>query len=447
MKENKMGYLPMQKLIVSISVPIIISMLIQALYNVVDSMYVAQIGEDALTALSLVFPIQNLMISVAVGTGVGMNALLSKSLGQKDTSRASEIAKHGVLLSLLSSVVFILFALFASSYYFEVQNVTSQVYEYGMQYIRICCTFSVFIFLQVSFERLLQATGRSMFSMISQAMGAIVNIVLDPILIFGWFGLPAMGVEGAALATIIGQFVGCSVGYLCNHHYNHEIHLSLVNFKVDVKIIKEIYVIGVPSIIMSSISSVLTFAMNQILLEFSQTATALFGVYIKLQSFAYMPVYGLTNGLIPIIAYNYGAKHKDRIISAIKYGCLYATVMLCFVFIIFQFLPALTLTMFNASNVMLSMGVVALRIISIHFLIAGISMVFSASFQSLGHSFTAMMITVLRQLGLLIPLAYLFSLTNNINYVWLAYPIAEVIGFIICIICMRKIYKKEIMNI
>ncbi len=447
MRENKMGYLPMQKLIINVSFPIIISMLIQALYNVVDSMYVAQIGEDALTALSLVFPIQNLMISVAVGTGVGMNALLSRSLGQKKIERASEIAKHGILLSILSSLVFVVFALFASSYYFEVQNVTAQVYEYGMQYTRVCCTFSVFIFLQVCFERLLQATGRSLFSMSAQAVGAIVNIVLDPILIFGLFGFPAMGVQGAAIATVIGQCVGCSVGYFCNHHYNHEIHLSLLHFKFDINIIKEIYIIGIPSIIMSSISSVLTFAMNQILLEFSQTATALFGVYIKLQSFAYMPVYGLTNGLIPIIAYNYGAKHKERILSAMKYGCFYATGMLCIVFFIFQLLPVLTLSMFNASDVMLEIGVPALRIISIHFIFAGISIVLSASFQSLGHSFTAMMITVLRQLGLLIPLAYVFSLSNVIHYVWLAYPLAEVVGLLICIVCMKRIYKKEIITI
>ncbi len=447
MNQNKMGTMPINKLVLNMSIPIMISMLIQALYNIVDSMYVAQINEDALTALSLVFPIQNLMIAVAAGTAVGMNALLSRSLGERNYTKANSIAMHGIVLAIGSSLLFVVFALFFSSFYFEVQGIEGRVYEYGMDYVGVCCIFSMGIFIQITFERLLQATGRSMISMVTQATGAIINIVLDPILIFGLFGMPMMGVKGAAIATVIGQLCACLCAYYFNTKYNKEIILSLKQFKINTTYIKEIYIIGVPSIIMGSISSVMTFGMNQILLGFSHTATAFFGIYIKLQSFAYMPVFGLNNAIVPIIAFNYGAKQKQRIFAAIKVGIFYACCILVFSFGLFQLFPQFALEIFNASDEMMVIGIPALRIISFHFLFAGVSMILGSAFQALGHSFSAMVISLLRQLVVLLPVAYCFSLMGDINLVWYSYLIAEVVCLVLTIICMEYFVKKQFNSI
>ncbi len=436
--------MPVNKLIINMSIPIMISMLIQALYNIIDSMYVAQINENALTALSLVFPIQSLMIAIAAGTGVGMNALLSRSLGQRNTKKANHVAMHGLFLAVCSSVLFIVFAWVLAPSYFAMQGVQGEVYEYGLAYTQIVCTFSIGIFVQIALERLLQATGRSFHSMLSQITGAVINIILDPILIFGWFGLPAMGVEGAAIATIIGQFSACAMGYYFNQTLNKEVKLSIKLFALQWQTIKEIYLIGIPSIIMGSITSVMTFGMNQILLSFSQTATAFFGVYIKLQSFAYMPIIGLNNAVVPIVAYNYGACLPKRIHKTIQISIIFASIILGFCFILFQVFPQEALSIFNASPEMYAIGVPALRIISYHFLLAGVSMILGSAFQALGHSFSAMMISICRQLVILLPIAYLLSLSGAVNNIWYSYLIAELVCLVLSVTWQQVKVKKQI---
>ena len=338
-QENKMGVMPIPKLLISMSLPMIMSMLVQALYNVVDSMFVAQLNENALTAVSLAFPIQNLMIAVAAGTGVGINALLSKSLGEKKFETANTIAKNGILLGILSSLVFAILGLLGSRLFFEIQTKDAQIIEYGTQYMSVITIVSFGIFLQITFERLLQSTGKTIFNMITQGMGAIINIILDPILIFGWFGLPAMGVTGAAVATVIGQIFAALLGLFFNYKFNKEIHVSFKGFKPCKETIGNIYKIGVPSIIMQSIGSLTTFGINNILLMFSSTAATVFGVYFKLQSFVFMPVFGLTNGMIPIVAYNYGAQNKKRIYQTIKLSAAIAVGIMLVGVVIFQTFP------------------------------------------------------------------------------------------------------------
>ncbi len=366
MKENKMGIMPVNQLLITMSLPIMISMLIQALYNIVDSMFVAQISEDALTAVSLAFPIQNLMIAVSTGTGVGINALLARRLGQKRNNEANLTAENGILLGILSSIAFILFGLFFCHRFFEIQNTGSLISEYGTQYLSICTIFSFGIFLQITFERIIQATGRTFLTMITQGMGAIINIIMDPILIFGLFGFPTLGVRGAAIATVTGQIAAAMIAIFLNHHFNHDVHLNLKDFKPNFEIIKDIYKVGIPSIIMASISSIMTFGMNQILLSFQNTAAAFFGIYIKLQSFIFMPIFGMNNGMVPIVSYNYGASHKDRILKTIQLGISYASILMLVGLIAFQLFPTELLSIFNASDTLISIGIPGLRIISFH---------------------------------------------------------------------------------
>lgn len=441
MQENKMGVMPVNRLLITMSLPIMLSMLIQALYNIVDSMFVAQINEDALTAVSLAFPLQNLMIAVSTGTGVGINALLAKSLGQKNREKASKAAENGIMLELLSSLAFILFGIFGSHLFFEIQNTGSVIAEYGTQYLSICLIFSFGSFLQIAFERVLQATGRTVYTMITQGCGAIINIILDPIMIFGYFGFPAMGVKGAAIATVCGQIFAALLGIYLNHKVNHDIDLHIKGFRPDMKIITEIYKVGFPSIIMASISSVMTFGMNQILLVFNKTAAAFFGVYIKLQSFVFMPIFGMNNGMVPIVSYNFGAQKKERILKTIKLGIFYATSIMMIGLLVFHFLPQQLLAIFNASDLMNEIGVPGLRIISLHFLFAGASIVFSSTFQALGHGMSSLIVSVARQLLVLLPIAYLMSLTGNIHMVWFSYPIAELVSLLICIYFFIKIYR------
>lgn len=444
MKENKMGTMPINKLLITMSLPMMISMLIQSLYNIVDSMFVAQINEQAITAVSLAFPLQNLMIAVSTGTGVGINALLSRSLGEKNREKASKTAENGILLGLVSSLVFVIFGFLGSRFFFEMQNCEQLVSEYGTQYLSICLIFSFGIFMQITFERLLQATGRTLHTMVTQSSGAIINMILDPILIFGLFGFPAMGVQGAAIATISGQIFAACLALIFNLKFNHDIDLSIRNITPDLPIIREIYAIGIPSIIMASIGSVMTFGMNQILLLFNQTAAAFFGIYIKLQSFVFMPIFGMNNGLVPIISYNYGAKQKSRILKTIKLGIFYATGIMLIGFALFQLIPDKLLMIFNASETMLSMGTVGLRIISLHFLFAGTCIVIGTTFQALGHGMYSLIVSIARQLAVLLPVAYLMALSGNLDLVWLAYPIAEVASLTISLYFFRKIYKKQI---
>ncbi len=442
--QNIMGSMKVNKLVVSMSLPIIISMLIQALYNIVDSMFVAQINEEALTALSIVFPLQNLMIAFAAGGGVGMNALLSRSLGAKDEKQANSVANHGFVIAVVTSFIFMVICVFLTPYYFALQDVSDTVKVYGQEYTFIIGLFCSTIFVQICMERLLQSTGRTKLSMYTQGVGAIINIIMDPILIFGYFGFPALGVQGAAIATVIGQLSACLLALYLNRKYNKEIHLSLRKFTLNFSLIRNIYRIALPSIIMGSIGSVMTFSMNQILLAFSQTATAFFGVYIKLQSFVLMPTFGLNNGLVPLISFNYGAGNKQRVIEVIKTGVKYGVGILWFGFLLIMIFPGELLQIFNASDTLLEIGVPGLRIISTHFLIAGFSIILTTVFQSLGYSYYSMIISICRQLVVLIPCAYILSLTNNINMVWLSYPIAEIVSLALSIFYFQRVNRNVI---
>lgn len=443
-QENKMGVMPIPKLLISMSLPMIMSMLVQALYNVVDSMFVAQLNENALTAVSLAFPIQNLMIAVAAGTGVGINALLSKSLGEKKFETANTIAKNGILLGILSSLVFAILGLLGSRLFFEIQTKDEQIIEYGTQYMSVITIVSFGIFLQITFERLLQSTGKTIFNMITQGMGAIINIILDPILIFGWFGLPAMGVTGAAVATVIGQIFAALLGLFFNYKFNKEIHVSFNGFKPCKETIGNIYKIGVPSIIMQSIGSLTTFGINNILLMFSSTAATVFGVYFKLQSFVFMPVFGLTNGMIPIVAYNYGAQNKKRIYQTIKLSAIIAVGIMLVGLTIFQLFPQTLLGLFEASDHMLEIGVPALRTISLSFVFAGFGIVSSCVFQALGNGVYSMFISLTRQIVVILPVAFIFAKLFGLNMVWFAYPIAEVVSVFMCIFMLRRILKTKV---
>lgn len=444
MKENKMGVWPVNKLLVTMSIPMIISMLVQALYNVVDSMFVAQISENALTAVSLAFPYQNLMIAVAVGTGVGVNALLSRALGEKKHKAVKDIADHSVFLALMSWLVFAILGIVFCRNFFAMQTNVPEIVEGGTAYMRICSVISIGLFIQIAFEKLLASTGRTILTMYTQAAGALINIVLDPIFIFGLFGAPRLGIAGAAVATVIGQICGALLGILLNHKFNPEVQLSFHDFRLKMPVIRQIYSIGVPSILMSSIGSIMTFGMNKILIGFSTTAAAVFGVYFKLQSFVFMPVFGLNNGMVPILAYNFGAHKPKRIMDTIKLSLFYASLIMVIGFLIFQWMPATLLGIFNASETMLNIGVPALRIISTHFLLAGISIICSTVQQAFGHGVRSLLISLVRQLVVLLPVAYFLSIAHSLDMVWLAFPIAETVALIMGVAYLIQTYKKEI---
>lgn len=443
-RENKMGIMPVNRLLLTMSLPIMASMLVQALYNIVDSIFVAQISENALTAVSLAFPIQNLMIAVATGTGVGINAMLSKSLGERDQKHVNLAASNGVFLALLSAIAFVIFGIFGPRLFFASQTKVQEIIDMGTSYLTICSVFSFGIFFQITFERLLQATGRTMLTMLSQIFGAIINIILDPILIFGWFFFPKMGIAGAAVATVVGQIAAAILIAFLNHYKNPEVHLSLKGFRPSGRAIKRIYSVGIPSIIMASISSVMTYGMNLILVRFTETATAVFGVYFKLQSFIFMPVFGLNNGLVPIVSYNYGARHPERIHKTIRYSVIYATLLMLIGITAFQFFPELLLSMFNASENMLAIGVPALRIISVSFLFAGFCIVCSSVFQAMGNGFLSLYVSVGRQLVILLPAAYLLAQFNTPDAVWWAFPIAELASLTLSAVFLRHLYKTKI---
>ena len=439
-----MGIMPENKLLISMAVPMMLSMLVQALYNVVDSIFVAKISEDALTAVSLAFPVQNLLIALGTGTGVGINAMLSKSLGEKNQKLANKVAHNGILLMMFSAIACALFGIFGSRWFFTTQTDDLVLIEYGTQYLTIVMACSFGIFGQFITERLLQATGRTTLSMYTQLLGAVTNLILDPILIFGWFGLPAMGITGAAVATVIGQIISACFGLWLNIKKNPEIQLNVKELVPDGAVIKKIYSVGVPSIIMGSIGSVMTYGFNQILMGFSSTATAVFGVYFKLQSFFFMPVFGLNNGMVPIIAYNYGAKKKDRMLRTMKLAMIYAVSILFVGLLVMQIFPAQLFSLFEASEDMLAIGIPALRIISIHFLFAGFCIISGSTFQALGNGVTSMIVSIARQLVVLLPVAYLLSLTGNLNLIWLSFPIAELMSMALSGIFLYLIYPKVI---
>lgn len=448
-QENKMGIMPIGKLVFNMSLPMMVSMMVQALYNIVDSIFVAKLSENALTAVSLAFPLQTLLIAVGTGTGVGMNALLSKSLGEKDFKKANKTATNAAFIYAVSYIVFLIlgFTVVKPFYRSQVGSADAEIMTMGVDYLSTVMIFSFGIFTQVFFERLLTSTGRTIFSMTSQLSGAVTNIILDPILIFGMFGAPKMGVTGAAVATVIGQCVAGLVAGTCNHKFNHEVRFQFKGFKPDFKIIGTIYAVGIPSIIMQSIGSVMTYCMNRILIEFSSTATAVFGVYFKLQSFFFMPVFGLNNGITPIIAYNYGARQRKRMVKTIKVSLVMAFCLTFIGFVLFESIPQALLGLFNASNDMLKIGVPALRTIGVHYLIAWFCIIVGTVFQALGKAVFSMVVSIMRQLVVLVPAAYLLAKFGGLHMVWWSFPIAEVMSFIVSLTFLIKIWNDIIKDI
>lgn len=448
-QENKMGIMPIGKLVFNMSLPMMVSMMVQALYNIVDSIFVAKLSENALTAVSLAFPLQTLLIAVATGTGVGMNALLSKSLGEKDFKKANKTATNAAFIYAVSYIMFLIlgFTVVKPFYRSQVGSADAEIMTMGVDYLSTVMIFSFGIFTQVFFERLLTSTGRTIFSMTSQLSGAVTNIILDPILIFGMFGAPKMGVTGAAVATVIGQCVAGLVAGTCNHKFNHEVRFQFKGFKPDFKIIGTIYAVGIPSIIMQSIGSVMTYCMNRILIEFSSTATAVFGVYFKLQSFFFMPVFGLNNGITPIIAYNYGARQRKRMVKTIKVSLATAFCLTFIGFVLFESIPQALLGLFNASDDMLKIGVPALRTIGVHYLIAWFCIIAGTVFQALGKAVFSMVVSIMRQLVVLVPAAYLLAKFGGLHMVWWSFPIAEVMSFIVSLTFLIKIWNDIIKDI
>ena len=444
LRENKMGTMPVGKLLANMALPMVTAMIVQALYNIVDSFYVAQISESAVTALSLAFPIQNVQIGLGVGIGVGVNSLLSKSLGEASQERANRTAGNGITLMLIATALFILFGLFGVRPYFEMQSTVEQTVEGGITYSTICCVFTLGIFVEILGERLLQSSGRTMYTMITQGTGAIVNIILDPIFIFGWFGIPAMGITGAAIATVIGQWIAGFLAILFNIKCNPEIQLKLSYLRPRPDIIRPILTVGVPSIIMNCVSSVMNFSMNQILQGFSETATGVFGIYYKLQSFFFMPMFGMNNATISIVAFNYGAQKPERITKTLRLACITALCITVTGLLAFQFIPDLLLGIFNPSEEFLRIGRSALRIICLSFPLAGICISLGASFQALGNGIYSTVTSLCRQMLVLLPSAWLLSLTGNVNNVWWAFPIAELASLTATVFFFARIYRMKV---
>lgn len=449
-KENKMGVLPVGKLVFSMSLPMMVSMLVQALYNIVDSLFVSQINQNAFTGVSLAFPLQNLMIAVGVGTGVGVNANLARALGEKKFEKANKFARHGIFLAVCSYLAFLAVTLCFTKVYFRAQTDVAATIRYGEQYLYIAGGLSVGSFMQIMNERLLQSTGKTVLSMFTQGLGAVINIVLDPILIFGIGPFPKMGVAGAAVATVVGQICGALFGIYLNVTRNHEININMRGFRPEEKFVKSIYAIGVPSIIMASVTSVMTFLLNLILAGFGalkDTLQSVLGAYFKLQSFIFMPVFGLNNGTVPIISYNYGAGKRTRLVKTIKISALFATSIMLLGLLLMQVFPAQMLEIFKANDEMLRWGVPALRIISVSFIFAGVTIVFSSAFQSLGHPINSMIISIARQLIVLVPAAFLLAKTGNPDMVWWSFPIAEIMSLSASIFFMIKIHREVIRHI
>ena len=444
-KENIMGTQPIGRLLPTMAFPIMLSMIVQALYNVVDSIFVSMVSENALTSVSLVFPVQNLIIAVSVGTAVGINALLSRRLGEKNYEAANKVANNGVSVTILTWLVFAAVGALFSTTFMSLCGAEGQVAADGALYMRIVTIFSLGALVEITMERILQVTGKTVYQMISQMSGAVVNIILDPIMIFGLLGFPAMGVAGAAVATVTGQLFAMVVSLLLNHFKNHEVRLSAKGMlHLEGRTIRGIYQVGLPSIIMQSIGSVMTFGMNKILIVFSQTAVSVFGVYFKLQSFVFMPVFGVTNALVPIVGYNYGARQKKRIIDAVKLALVMALAIMAAGLAVFQLLPVQLLGLFSASENMLEIGVPALRIISLCFPLAGVGVVLSCVFQALGDGMLSLWMSAVRQLLLLLPAAWVLARLGGLHTVWFAFIFAEGFGFLLALAFYRHIYRTKI---
>ncbi len=443
-KENIMGTVPVKQLLIRMSLPMMVSMLVQALYNVVDSIFVARVSENALTAVSMAFPIQMLSIALGGGIGIGVNAILSRSLGEKNQENVNKSAMMGIFITIINILIMFVIGVLVVRPFYEFQTDSAEIIQCGVDYLSVVCCVSFGIFFQVIFERLLQSTGKTFYSMITQTTGAVINLILDPIMIFGLLGFPRLGVKGAAVATVTGQIIAACLAFYINVTKNKEIQFKIRDLKPDMKMIKMIYSIGFPSIIMQSIGSVMVFCLNRILIGFSSTAVAVFGVYFKLQSFVFMPVFGLNMGIVPIVAYNYGANNKKRMLDTVKYGMIVAASIMLVGAVVFELIPDVLFKMFSASEEMMGMGVVALRIIAIHFPVAALCIVIGSVFQALGNAVYSMIVSIARQIVVLIPVAAFLASFGNVNYVWLAFPIAEVMSFIMSLFFFSRINKKII---
>lgn len=443
--ENKMGVMPVGRLLANMATPIMISMLIQACYNIVDSIYVSQISENALTAVSMAFPVQNLMIGFSTGVGVGMNSLLSKCLGSRDYDRANRAGGNGVFLSVVCCLLFVIGGALFSHDFFRFQSDIPEIVEGGTRYLTICSVFSFGLFGAILCERLLQATGKTVYSMITQTVGAVLNIVLDPLFIFGGLSIPAMGVSGAAVATVIGQIVSCILGLIFHFTLNKEVRLTLSGLLPNWQTLRPILSVGIPSVIMVAVGSVMTLSMNLILNGFTPTAVAVFGAYFKLQSFIFMPILGLNNAMVSIVAFNYGARKPDRIKRTIVLSCGTALCFAVLGFLSFQLAPDLLLGMFKPTPQFLEIGRTALRIIGWHYLLAGFCIVLNAVFQAMGNGLYATFTSLARQLVVLLPVAFFLSLTGRLELIWYAFPIAEVVSLLLSVLLFSRIYKKKIL--
>ena len=445
---NKMGTMPLGKLLFNMALPMIIAMIVQALYNVVDSIYVSQISPSAVTALSLAFPIQNIQIGFATGIGVGVNSLLSKSLGENNQDTANRAAGNGVFLVGVVTVLFALFGIFGARPYFAVQSEVAETVEGGAIYTAICCCGALGIFVEVLGERLLQSSGRTVYTLLTQGTGAVVNILLDPVFIFGveWLGIPAMGIAGAAIATVIGQWIAGILAVIFNLTRNPEVQFGWKYLKPSAAAIRPILMVGIPSIVMVAIGSVMNFSMNQILqgLDPTETATGVFGIYFKLQSFFFMPLFGINNATISIAAYNYGARNPKRITGTLLRSAVTAMCVMLLGLAAFQLLPDVLLGIFNPTAEFLRIGRSALRIISLAFPMAAIGIALSASFQALGNGIYSTITSLCRQMLVLLPAAWLLSLTGEVTLVWWAFPIAEVVSVAVTLFFYRRIYRQKI---
>ena len=443
-----MGTAPILPLIFSMSLPAMFSMLVQALYNIVDSYFVAQVSEKALAAVSLAFPLQNLLIAFAVGTAVGVTSLISRRLGQGLQEEANAAATHGILLAVATWVLFALYGAFFSTPFFHLFETDPEIIQMGDTYISICCIFSFGVFVEICLERTLQATGNMIWPMIFQLIGAVTNIIMDPILIFGWFGLPAMGVAGAAIATVMGQILAMAVAALVVTFGKHDVHVSFRRFRLSWRTIKDIYVVGIPSIVMQSIGTVMTMALNGILSGFSTAAYTVFGIYFKLQSFVFMPVFGLNQGLLPILGYNYGARNRKRMMTAFRDGCAIALVIMAAGMAVFLAAPQWLLSIFNASAELLEIGIPALRIICTCFLFAALGIVCSTLFQAVGKGVYSLIVSLMRQLAVLVPAAWILAqVTQQVVFVWWAFPIAECVSLVVSLLFFLRLYNKEIKHL
>ncbi len=448
-KENRMGVMPVGKLLFAMSTPMVISFLVQSLYNIVDSIFVARYSPDALAAVSLAYPIQILMIAVSVGTGVGVNALLSRSLGEGKKKKAKLTADNAILLGILASIMFALFGVLCTKLFFDSQTKSESIRQLGYSYLSVVTIFSFGLMLEVTFERILQSTGKTVFNMITQSVGAIINIILDPILIFGLFGAPKLGIAGAAIATVAGQIIAMILSFIFNMKYNEDVDIRFGThiFIPDFGIIKQIYKVGIPSIAMQAMSTLMILGLNKILVTYSDMAVNVLGIYYKLQSFVFMPIFGLNNGMTPIVAFNYGAKNKDRIVKVLKYSFIASIVIMVIGTAIFWLFPKELMMLFNPNEEMMKLGIPALRICSLCFILAAFDVMAIATFQSLGNGMYALYASFLRQLVLIIPLAYVLSNMFGLEAVWYSIPLAELGCAFFDIYLMKKIYKQKIANL